>query len=547
MILIFSSIFYFLFAQLSIALANKLLIKLPNNSNIKYNEYIYNAASFIIGISISIIFISFLNIFIGLFLSIITYLIISLIILKFKPFNINKSFFKDYFILLFIIFLQIAIALIPLPEYFSTNIEKISPLDGFGSIVHSFRAGNISIFMFLNNYIPRINQNIGQSFFASLPSFFKLHYPQINLIIWKSIVLLFFYKLIFGIVSKFSIDKFKTIITLSFFFIQTALSFTYVQTIDTGSTLIFCANADTLICIFSFIIFILLIFDNVNNFSISHQLLFIILFYSWNLFGAQNILIASVVLFYLALKNNKQYKFLSFLFISTILFALTFGGLLSPFPNVDSSMIPGLMKVKNSAGGLIELRKPSFTHFAHYEFHNNFINNLLSINPNNLIQKLLLTAYKSLFAIIIGLIAIYSLLKFKKIKINSDLFYILLIITAIGLFSNTFFKFYGQVWELSRFYYLGNIIFIFSIFFVFIFRNNLNISRNIWVTFFYLISILPCFIFFVLFLNHNINDDYNYRKDRNGVANGKTLSISKRFYLLHNFNSYIGSSIENKK
>ena len=53
--------------------------------------------------------------------------------------------------------------------------------------------------------------------------------------------------------------------------------------------------------------------------------------------------------------------------------------------------------------------------------------------------------------------------------------------------------------------------------------------------------------FFVLFLNHNINDDYNYRKDRNGVANGKTLSISKRFYLLHNFNSYIGSSIENKK
>ena len=109
MILIFSSIFYFLFAQLSIALANKLLIKLPNNSNIKYNEYIYNAASFIIGISISIIFISFLNIFIGLFLSIITYLIISLIILKFKPFNINKYFFKDYFILLFIIFLQIII------------------------------------------------------------------------------------------------------------------------------------------------------------------------------------------------------------------------------------------------------------------------------------------------------------------------------------------------------------------------------------------------------------------------------------------------------
>ena len=38
MIFIFSSIFYFLFAQLSIALANKLLIKLPNNSNIKYNE-----------------------------------------------------------------------------------------------------------------------------------------------------------------------------------------------------------------------------------------------------------------------------------------------------------------------------------------------------------------------------------------------------------------------------------------------------------------------------------------------------------------------------
>ena len=44
-----------------------------------------------------------------------------------------------------------------------------------------------------------------------------------------------------------------------------------------------------------------------------------------------------------------------------------------------------------------------------------------------------------------------------------------------------------------------------------------------------------------------MNDDYNYGKDRNGVINGKTLSLSKRYYLLHNFNIYIGSSIERKK
>lgn len=203
MLFIYSILFYIFSSILFTNIGYYLFCKIKNNSIVNTNKYLSISSSFFLGSSITIIIVFILQILCGLFYSILIIYISYLIIFIY---NKNKIKYNHYDLLLItiIIITQTTLTLIPMNLGLFNNLNLINPFYGYGSIVHSFRAANLSIYIYNNNSIPFINQNIGQSFFAAIPAFFKINCYQVNLVIWKSITLFFIFKLIYGMISIFS-------------------------------------------------------------------------------------------------------------------------------------------------------------------------------------------------------------------------------------------------------------------------------------------------------------------------------------------------------
>ena len=549
MIIVLSTLFFYFLSSLLSSIGLFFVERFNNETWIKKNNYLKNSSSFFIGTSFFVTFIILLNILLSLSFSIAISLLIGFgLFVKTKSY---KTFFKNlnFVYLLFIVLLQIILALIPIPEYFISFPEIVSPFDGFGSITHSFRAANISQYFYENNYIPIFNQNIGQSLFATLPYYFKLPYPQVNLIVWKSLIL--FHALLFNIgflssiVNKLNLRVFFSATLL--FFTQTAIAFNYVQTTDAGSTLIFSGSADALFSIFSFIIFILILYDIGKEWR--KYIVLIVIVFSWNYFGAQNIILAIILSSYLVIyyfQQGKRQVIILFVILTAGILGSFGGGLLSFNQSALSEKIPGLMNVSGGNTNIISLRYPNISNHE-YIINTTKNNSVIEKSSNsseikhilskNFMIKSLNVIYRSFKSIFIGLICAflyyYYFSKYWKEEGRLRyLFHTSVILIVAGLFFTSSLVVYDKIWELSRFYYLGNYMFMMFLAIIYLKSENKNKGKRYLS---YLLIIISCYGPVKTLFNNihtNYTAEYDFTRDRNNIKTGKTVDLSQRFLFL---------------
>jgi hypothetical protein len=543
-------LFYFIFSNLLVSFGKMLLGKNIISYFSFLNRYIIESFSFFLGVLISSLFIIFFSYFIGLKFSFYLFILLLIAVLVIRG-KLLKSFYLDYkkiLIILFIVFLQVVIALIPLPSFFaSLSLEYLNPFDGFGAIVHSLRSGNISLYLLESNSVPRLNQNIGQSLITTYPMFIFGKYAQINLIVWKVFVVYNVLSLIYGLLINFTSDlRLIFVVLIGIFFGQTGLGFTYIQTLDTGSTLFFLANTDTYVCIFTFFLFYIIALYDIKVPNIFTKILLVFISISWNFFGSQNILLALVIFFGFLIFYKKINFWFCFAFLTTSLcLGYMFGGLFAVDTKFPSSSIPGLMSLANDSN-LLEFRYPILSSYSHFEFYtviDKLIPNLQTISYYNILMILI----HSFFSVLIGLVFIYYLIKILKKRNKEDelyFLYIFLIITFIGLTFSSSLKIYGQVWELSRFYYIGNYFIIFSMSFVFLNKYYLNSKSRNFIKILYIFTFIPVLYYSIFFMTNNLNGSYISLHENYSSKEMSILSLSDRFDCLFRFNSEVGNGLK---
>jgi hypothetical protein len=547
-IIIVIFLFYLIFSDLLVSLGKMILSKSFRNYFSILNRHIIESFSFFLGILLSSSFIICLSYFVGLELSFYLFAIsiICLIIIKGKLKSLFYINYKKLIIILIIVFLQFIIALIPLPSFFAyLSLENLNPFDGFGSIVHSLRSGNISLYLLESNTVPRVNQNIGQSLITTYPMFVIGKFPQINLIVWKSFVVYHTLNMLYGMVINFTSDLKLIIFAITAtFFGQTGFGITYIQTLDTGSSLFFLANTDTFVCIFSFLVFYMIALYDLKVPNIYTKVLLVLIGVSWNFFGSQNILLALVVFFgFLMFYKKINYLFCFIFFIISLLFGYMFGGLFAVDTTFSISKIPGLMSVINDSK-LLEFRYPILSTFTHFEFYNIFQEEIQIFEKNHY-YKLFIIFMTSLFSVLIGFFSLFYLLKtLRKRNIVDEInfSYIFIIITFIGIVFSSTLKIYGQVWELSRFYYIGNYFIIISMSFVYINMNILNLKSKYFIFILYLFSFVPVLFYSIFFIHNNLFGNTFSLHTYSNSHEYFILSVSERFDCLFRFNTLVGKN-----
>ena len=272
-----------------------------------------------------------------------------------------------------VVFFGILYALIPMPNIFLQNTEQTMPAYGFGGIVHSMRAGNISTYISNNNYIPILNQNYGQSLLASIPSFFGFVSPQLSLVVWLNVCLVFLSLVIYGIINFFIKNHVYSIAgSVITMLAGTALYPGYIEIIDTGSTNMLITNIDTIIGLVTFFIFIVSCYFILNRkFNINYLYLVIALCgFVWNIVAAHNMVLAGlffIVLFFFLNSDTIVMRTKKIGVLCVILFVGWFigvwqGSMLLPNKFGDKVDIPGTMSLgdNHDEHPLIEIRPKMF-------------------------------------------------------------------------------------------------------------------------------------------------------------------------------------------
>jgi hypothetical protein len=237
------------------------------------------------------------------------------------------------------------------------DISSINPLATYSNIAHSFRAGNIAIYIDEYNRIPRVSQNTGQSILTAIPALVGIKAPQFVLVVWQGIFLFILTGMVYSIYRVWLLKKFwasfmATAITL---LSGTALSVHHIQTIDTESTILLAQSADVLLClVFAVALLACLSVSQQERSTTKTRLYFLLVLFSlgvsFNAVGAHYILIfVTVILFQLIIlaigkKLTGSLTKLTHLIVFSAGSALGSlgGGMLTPKIFVESVFIPGV-------------------------------------------------------------------------------------------------------------------------------------------------------------------------------------------------------------
>lgn len=325
--------------------------------------------AFFLGLSSFLIFWKILSIIIfNVQISLYITTIVSLVIIllsrkKFKQYNFNnfKKIICGSILLIVFIFIHVIYSLRPMPDVLMSNLSKTMPAYGFAAVVHSFRAGNIAVYIAENNFIPRITQNFGQSLLSTIPSFFGFPSPQLSLVVWLTICIFFLSLIIFVLIDHFVHNKlFSLGGTIIAMIANSALSWSYVEVVDTGSTNFLITNSDTIIGFILLLVFVFSASFFCNSYKFLdkkrclYYILTIILISSvWNLVGAHNIILAliSLIILFFFINEPLYYRFkvcfwlFGSLLVGSVIGMVIFGGMYLPYKFSDKVAVPGVMSV----------------------------------------------------------------------------------------------------------------------------------------------------------------------------------------------------------
>lgn len=233
-----------------------------------------------------------------------------------------------------------------------------NPYASVGSL-HSVRYAWISNFIVENNFIPILQQNIGQSLLAYVLGEIYRPAPFLYLFLWlcSSIVFLsiFIYGLLFEVLKD---SKSAALGSLVFMVGQTAFSVTHVLTIDSGSPFFLNGYTDTIIGVFS-ILFLFVWDRSLRGGSSQYRVAFaVIVVVLLNFLSAPQNIIYYVVLFFILLFGylfKRKPFFGKIVFLGAVIglcfvFMYPLGGMFTPKYLLTNISYPGVMSVDRGVG-----------------------------------------------------------------------------------------------------------------------------------------------------------------------------------------------------
>jgi hypothetical protein len=451
-----------------------------------------------------------------------------LIILFVIGFNFRdlKYYKNNLFIILFFLFVILILVFLRSSKYFEYDyfydIDNINPFEGFGSVVHSFRAANISEYILSSNSIPTLNQNIGQSLYSSTISIFYNSGLQAILVFHLAFSLTFtlflFYGFYIEVIYRFR-SRYYNVIFLIFIAGTPSLGLFYSAIIDTESIFFLISNSDTLIGLSLFIISVSHIYYlRDHKFNFKNFILIAINGFSWNIFSSQNILLLLSLLLFLFVISTK-FRFLKLQLFKIIIvftfFSILGSQLIGGFLKINPSFypIPGVMGIseRSSNYAFLEFRIPRLSEAGSQTlntlkdaFHNHTsssdslllsADNTSALNQGDIksvdfkfisflfifFAKILLSIKLIFFPIALIFFLTYCLIfknqflsKFSKLHslLNHEyliFFYVsTLFLFLVGVTISSIFIFRGYTFELSKFLNIG---LFFMMFFLAVFLN----------------------------------------------------------------------------
>ncbi len=260
-------------------------------------------------------------------------------------------------------------ALNPLTADFLVNPAAANPFAGFTGVGHSFRAANISLYIFAADRIPALNQNVGQSMLGATQLLFGIMSPQAALAVWLNSVLAAGLLFSWGLVKLLVRERAARWIGFVFLVCgASVLPISNTSIVDTESTLLLSDNINSLASIFCFVLFLLILLgllrgDLVRKNKWAPWAAIALLAFSWNLVGAQNLILALGIAFLpllLTIRNGSWAAHASVavagVLIGGAVLGLPFGGMLTPAGLTDTVTIPGVMSVRQPGEPLLALR-----------------------------------------------------------------------------------------------------------------------------------------------------------------------------------------------
>jgi hypothetical protein len=378
-----------------------LLEKAINNSEI-FSQRLKFSMSYFLGITIFLFLYRFLNIFINSFYSFLFsfVLIIIITIIDFKKsyfYSIINIKWKKYLIIF------VSLLLIQFLFWIGSNESLNNSFSSIGSL-HSIRYINIAKYIVSENEIPLLNQNYGQSLLTTIPLYFNIGGAPFSLFYWLSISTFFLFILTFGLLTWLGLSsksaKYGSLIVMIG---NTALSFTHILVIDSGSPFLFNGYSDSIISIGTFVVYIIwFIFKSKSKFKNLYLESYLFLFFlaaSWNIYAPQNIIFTIIVFIFFIIKVfiKKQFSiknlFLSFIFfvMTSLIFSFT-GGMLTPKEKVKPGVnISGVMKFSRNEkvrSGIMPYLPYNYFNGKNWEINDFFLGNREKIlNLKNEVAK----------------------------------------------------------------------------------------------------------------------------------------------------------------
>ncbi|MFC1566337.1 LamG-like jellyroll fold domain-containing protein [bacterium] len=467
---------------------------------------------------------------------------------------------KYKWIILIIFILVASIVALKWMGSFSIADVYTSAYHDIGTI-NSGRHVNIITYIVESNRIPILGQSFGQSILSSIPLFFGIKTPFLNLTIWLIFSISFLIFLSYGVLRYFKLNIFSAILGVFVLMVgNTALTLGHILVLDSMNPLAFNGYTDSIFAIGSFFFFLFWIkscFSEKNISLFVNVLAALSIGISWNLCGAQNIvLVIPLFLIILFFAFIRKFKYMTKITIVSILFFIAVsigifqGGMLTLDNKQDRLQLEGVHKVVSTLSKIVSFN-PAFVHHTGFgrKWERNYhrvdiskVKNVDSFFYEFIVgfEKNLWEALRLTFWPVLGFILMFLLLftkSYEKLKIldNKKIIqekFLLLFssgVFIIGFSINFFIAITNHKWELSRFLMSGNFLGVLCLILALskIF-NNTTSKKAMKIIIFFIVGIMT--IGPIMSLSLSVSPRY--------LIQGKTLNVITRV------SGYVGRNVE---
>ena len=483
--------------------------------------------------------------------------------------------YKDLYILLreilqtrlFLIFLTFTIFVAPLLLIFwlpFSSLQDMNPLHSLVGSLNSVKYAWVSNLINECKFFPILGQNTAQSILSYVTGAVYGNRPFLGLFLWleSSIFFLsiFFYGIIRMIVSK---SRIAFLLVVLIMFGNSALSFSHILVIDSGSPFGLSGYTDTLYGVFSvfFLFFLHNYLNKKRGINLAAFFLVVLILITNYLASPQNIILLSLLTLFITFYSfihSKDYKmtiFWGLAILLTSIISIPMGGMLTPEFLQTNLEYYGLMSPLGNSSGL-ELYPGYPYHFGNpnewalgqlslLKELQMYIQQGLSGYSSSIwvLEQIIFNSFRVLFFPLLGIIAFYFLPKKlansakqedTELPTFKNFFVYGLLLFSIGFIICFPFAMNGFKWQFARFMVPAIAVgmFGFSLFVLYLVDKYKKIGRYIFICLVFTVLVGPLSSFLFTVLNNSI-DIYSVEKEKRKMAieiflgKGPELSINQ--------------------